>query len=295
MKIGLQIPIFKWPGGPVTLSSTLAEIARTADDVGFESIWVMDHFFQIEFGMGEAEDPMLEGYATLSYIAAHTKRARLGTMVTGVNYRDPGFLVKTVTTLDVLSGGRAWLGIGAGWYEREALGLGLPFPPLKERFERLEETLKIAKQMWAGNFSPYDGQHYHLAEPLNNPQALSRPHPPILIGGGGEKKTLRMVAQYADACNLFAMVGNDVIAHKLNVLQQHCADLGRDYNEIERTILARPDLGSDGKSTANLIENCRAWAELGIQQVILSAVPNIHEITPLETIGREVIPAVADL
>ena len=295
MKIGLQIPIFKWADSYEDLGSRLIDIARTADEVGFESIWVMDHFFQIEMGMGPAEDPMLEGYSTLSFIAAVTKRARLGTLVTGVNYRDPGFLVKTVSGLDVLSGGRAWLGIGAGWYEREAIGLGLPFPPLKERFERLEETLQIAKHMWAGDVSPYDGQHYHLAEPINNPQPLTKPHPPILIGGTGEKKTLRMVAQYGDACNFFAFVGSDVITHKLNVLRQHCDDIGRDYNEIERTLLATVPTNENGINTFEIIENCQTWASLGIQHVIFSAVPNVQELTPLETIGREIIPQVADL
>src|SRR5882672_9884314 len=203
MKIGLQIPIFTWPGGPPALAQKLREIAQTADGAGFASIWVMDHLFQIPM-VGAAEQEMLEGYATLSYLAGVTRRAKLGTMVTGVTYRHPGVLLKTVTTLDVLSGGRAYLGIGAAWFEREHVGLGVPFPPLAERFERLEETLRIAKQMWSGNDGPYKGKHYQLAETLNSPQVLSKPHPPILIGGAGEKKTLRLVAQYGDACNIFA-------------------------------------------------------------------------------------------
>jgi F420-dependent oxidoreductase-like protein len=292
MKIGLQIPDFTWPGGPANLGDRLIEIARTADDVGFASIWVMDHFFQIGY-VGEAEEPMLESYSTLGFLAAATSKARLGTMVTGVNYRDPGLLVKAVTTLDVLSGGRAWLGIGAGWYEREARGLGLPFPPLAERFERLEETLQIAHQMWSGDVSPYEGRHYHLAEPINSPQPLSKPHPPILIGGGGERKTLRLVAQYADACNLFSHMGVDTLAHKLDVLKGHCEDIGRDYDEIERTVLYTMDTGSGGIDTADIVENCLSLAEIGVQQVILSSVPDIHTITPLEIIGREVIPAAA--
>ncbi len=295
MKIGLQIPVFTWPDTPDNLGPKLAEIASTADQVGFASLWVMDHFFQMEAsGIGQAEDPMLESYSTLGFIAGVTKKARLGTMVTGANYRAPGFLVKVVSGLDVLSGGRAYLGIGAGWYEREAKGLGLPFPPLAERFERLEETLQIAKQMWSGDFSPYNGKHYQLAEPINNPQPLSKPHPPILIGGGGEKKTLRLVAQYADACNLFAYGGTGEIPHKLDVLKRHCEDVGRDYDEIERTVLMPVDLGSDGKSVSGLLENCRALADLGIQQVILSNVPKIYEVTPLEVIGRDLIPAVAE-
>jgi F420-dependent oxidoreductase-like protein len=292
MKIGLQIPDFTWPGGPAELGSTLKEIACTADDVGFASIWVMDHFFQIGY-VGEADEPMLESYSTLAFLAAATSKARLGTMVTGVNYRDPGLLVKAVTTLDVLSGGRAWLGIGAGWYEREARGLGLPFPPLAERFERLEETLQIAHQMWSEDVAPYEGRHYHLAEPINSPQPLSEPHPPILIGGGGEKKTLRLVAQYADASNLFSHMGVDALAHKLDVLKGHCEDVGRDYDEIERTVLYTVDTGSGSFDTAKMVENCLLLAEIGVQQVILSSVPDIHTIAPLETIGREVIPAAA--
>ncbi|HXW00278.1 MAG TPA: LLM class F420-dependent oxidoreductase, partial [Anaerolineae bacterium] len=200
MRIGLQIPSFTWPGGAAEIGPRLAEIAKTADEAGFYSLWVMDHFFQIDM-IGPPDDPMLESYAALSYLAGITRRAKLGTLVTGVTYRHPGILVKTVSTLDVVSGGRAYLGIGAAWNEREAVGLGAPFPPIKERFERLEETLQIARRMWANNREPYQGQYYHLTEPINNPQPLSRPHPPILIGGMGENKTLRLVAQYADACN----------------------------------------------------------------------------------------------
>jgi F420-dependent oxidoreductase-like protein len=295
MKIGLQIPSFDWPGSPQNLGATFADIARTADNMGFASVWVMDHYFQIEGAMGRAEDPMLEGYSALNFLAGVTERVRLGTMVTGVNYRAAGFLVKQVSTLDVLSGGRAWLGIGAGWYEREAIGLGLPFPPLKERFERLEETLQIAKQMWSGDFSPYHGRHYHLAEPINSPQPLTKPHPPILIGSGGEKKGLRLVAQYADACNLFAFGDNALLAHKLDVLKRHCEDLGRDYDEIERTALTFFNAGIGNATVADVIANCRSLGELGIQHVIFSSVPNIHTLRPLELIGREVIPAVADL
>src|ERR671938_1511661 len=228
MQIGLQVPNFPWPGGAAAIGARLAEIGRTADDAGFASIWVMDHFFQIGV-VGPPEEPMLEGYSALSYLAGVTRRARLGTLVTGVIYRYPGILVKTATTLDVVSGGRAYLGIGAGWNEREALGLGIPFPSTKERFERLEEALQIAQQMWSGEIAPYDGRHYHLAETLNSPQALTKPHPPIMIGGMGEKKTLRLVAKYADACNLFAYAGPEVLRQKLDILQGHCEDVGRDY------------------------------------------------------------------
>ena len=231
-------------------------MARTADQAGFASIWVMDHFFQIGV-VGPAEDPMLESYSTLSYLAAVTKQARLGTMVTGVIYRHPGLLLKQVTTLDVLSGGRAYLGIGAAWYEREALGLGVGFPPLKERFERLEEALQIAHQMWSGKVAEYQGKHYQLAETLNRPSPLSQPHPPILIGGMGEKKTLRLVAQYADACNLFAHAGAETIRQKLDVLRQHCADVGRNYADIEKTSLGTVKLAADGMTASRWLSYAR--------------------------------------
>src|ERR1700678_1483256 len=203
MKIGLQIPDFSTPRGPERLGAELATVARTADDAGFEYIALMDHFFQIP-AVGPTENEMLEGYTTLGYLAACTRRAALVTVITGVQFREPAILAKIVTTLDVLSNGRAWLGIGAAWNEQESRGLGIPFPPVAERFERLEETLKICLQMWRGDEKPYQGKYSRLERPLNSPQSLSRPHPPIMIGGGGEKKTLRLVAQYADACNLFA-------------------------------------------------------------------------------------------
>jgi F420-dependent oxidoreductase-like protein len=206
VRIGLQVPRFTWPDAPASIGPRLAEIGRTADEVGFASIWVMDHFFQIGT-VGEVDEPMLEGYGALNFLASITGRVKLGTLVTGVHYRYPGILMKTVTTLDVLSGGRAYLGIGAGWNERESRGLGVPFPPRAERFERLEEALQIAHQMWSGGVKPYMGQHYRLEEAMNNPPALSQPHPPVMVGGMGEKKTLRLVAQYADACNLFAYGG----------------------------------------------------------------------------------------
>jgi F420-dependent oxidoreductase-like protein len=244
--------------------------------------------------LGPPDDPMLESYATLSYLAGMTRRAKLGTLVTGVTYRHPGILVKTVSTLDVLSGGRAYLGIGAAWNEREAVGLGAPFPPVKERFERLEETLQIVQRMWANNREPYQGQHYHLAEPINSPQPLSRPHPPILIGGMGENKTLRLVAQYADACNLFAFFGNDALRQKLDALKRHCEALGRPYEEIERTALGTVHLAPEGMSVAQVIETCRGLADLGIQHLIFN-MPNVHEIRPLEQFGREIIPLVAEL
>jgi F420-dependent oxidoreductase-like protein len=297
MKIGLQIPNFTWPGGPAGIAAKLAEIARTADEAGFYSVWVMDHFFQIgsrdrATGLGPAEDEMLEGYSALSYLAGLTRKVKLGTMVTGVIYRHPGILVKTVTTLDVLSGGRAYLGIGAAWNEREALGLGVPFPPVAERFRRLEETLQIAAQMWSANNGPYSGKYYQLAETLCNPQPLSKPHPPILIGGGGEQKTLRLVAQYADACNLFARAGLETVRAKLEVLRRHCDALGRDYSAIEKTVLDSAHLAPGRMSAADVIAHCRELAGAGIQHAVFN-MPNVHEIAPLHTFGREIIPAVA--
>ena len=253
----------------------------------------MDHYFQIG-AVGPAENEMLEGYTTLSFFAGHTRKVKLGTMVTGVIYRYPGILIKTVTTLDVLSGGRAYLGIGAAWNEREARGLGVPFPPIKVRFEQLEETLQIAKQMWSENNGPYAGKHFQLAETLCSPQPLTKPHPPILIGGTGEKKTLRLVARYADACNLFAGMGIDTLRTKLDVLKRHCEDAGRDYAEIEKTVLDTAHIAQGKMSAADVINHCRTLASIGVQHVIFN-MPNVHEITPLELFGREIIPAVAEL
>jgi F420-dependent oxidoreductase-like protein len=291
MRVGLQIPSFTWPGGADEIGSRLADIARTADDAGFASLWVMDHFFQIPM-VGPAEQEMLEGYSALSFMAGVTERARLGTMVTGVTYRLPGILIKAASTLDVLSGGRAYLGIGAAWFDREHAGLGVPFPPLGERFARLEETLRIAKQMWSDEVGPFKGEYYRLAETLNVPQPVSRPHPPILIGGLGERKTLRLVAQYGDACNLFGFVGLDVLRHKLDVLQRHCDDVGRSYEEIERTTLDTADLTPGKQTTRDIIEKCRAYAELGIQHAIFN-MPAVEQLAPLEAFGKEIIPEVS--
>jgi F420-dependent oxidoreductase-like protein len=293
MKIGLQVVRFDWPGSPGNTGVKLAEIARTADQAGFASLWVMDHYFQIR-GLGPVEAPMLEGYSILNFMAAVTQRIRLGTLVSGVIYRQPSFLVKAVSTLDVLSGGRANLGIGAAWNEREAVGLGFPFPLLKERFERLEEALQIAKHMWAGDLRPYKGKYYHLAEPINSPQPLSDPHPPILIGGGGERKTLRLVAQYADACNFFARGGDEEVRRKLEVLRRHCDAVGRDYDEIEKTSLGSVHIATGEMDAAGMIAACRELAQAGIQHAIFN-LPNVHEIKPIEIIGQEVIPAVADM
>jgi F420-dependent oxidoreductase-like protein len=289
MRIGLQIPSFTYPGSP-PLRSTLKDIAQIADDGGFYSLWVMDHLFQIDF-VGPPQLEMLEAYSALSYFAGITENVKLGALVTAVVYRHPGVLIKSVTTLDVLSGGRAYLGIGAAWFEREARGLGLPFPPVKERFEMLEEVLQVAHQMWSSSDGAYHGKHYQLAETICNPQPVSRPHPPIMIGGTGEKKTLRFVAQYADACNLFAGIGITRLQQKLDILKGHCDAVGRPYEQIEKTTL--------GTVTANMtsrgvIALCQQLAGVGVQHAIFNF-SNVHEITPLEMFIKEVIPAVAGL
>jgi len=293
MKIGLQIPRFTWPGGDADIAGTLAQIAQTADGVGFASVWVMDHFFQLEPMLGRAEEPMLEGYSALSYMAALTRTVRLGTLVSGIVYRAPALLIKSVTNLDVLSTGRAYFGVGAAWYDREATGLGFPFPPTRERFELLEETLQLAHHMWAGRREPFHSAHLHLAEPLCSPLPVSSPHPPIMIGGMGEKKTLRLVAQYADACNLFARAGASVLREKLEILRRHCDELGRPYEEIEKTALGTVHLAPGHMSAGDVVAECRELATLGISHVIFN-MPNVHEIAPLETFGREIIPAVED-
>jgi F420-dependent oxidoreductase-like protein len=276
MRLGLQVSNFSWPDAPASIGPTFARIARNAEQAGMASLWVMDHFFQIG-PIGPPEAEMLEGYSALAFAAGVTERIDLGTMVTGVTYRHPGLLVKTVTTLDALSGGRAWLGIGAAWNEDEHRGLGVPFPPLKERFERLEETLQIAHQMWSGDERPYAGAHYSLERPMNHPPSVRRPHPPILIGGGGEKKTLRLVARYADACNIFDM-GPDRVRAKFDVIRQHCADVGRDDREIERTVLSRMALSRSGGgepsgasfvSVGEAVDRLGALAAVGTDQVIV--------------------------
>ncbi len=291
MKVGLQLPRFHFEGGPARLSEHLAAIARSAEDAGFSSLWVMDHFFQIPM-VGPAQEEMLEGWGALHFLAALTERIELGTLVTGVTYRPPGVLIKQASTLDVLSGGRAWLGIGAAWFEREHLGLGVPFPPLSERFERLEEALQIAKQMWSGHDGPYHGDHYRLEETLCVPQPLREPHPPILIGGMGERKTLRLVARYADACNLFVHAGLDVLEAKLDVLRRHCDAEGRDYDAIERTTLGTVDLAKTKPD--DVVRQLGNLAELGIQHAIVN-LPDPERLEPLEVFGKQIIPELGEL
>jgi F420-dependent oxidoreductase-like protein len=288
MKLGLQIPDFTNPDGPPALASDLTWAARTADQGGFEFLAVMDHFFQIG-PVGPVENAMLEAYTTLGYLAAQTEQVKLLTLVTGAIYRQPAILAKIVTTLDVLSQGRAWLGIGAAWNQQESEGLGLYFPPVAERFGRLEETLQIALQMWRGNDAPYDGEYFHLERPLNEPQSLTRPHPPIMIGGGGERKTLRLVAQYADATNLFP--GPDV-ARKLDVLRDHCDVVGRDYDTIRKTVYFVFDPGTKGERTNEVIDRLGEFAALGFDTAI-GSVTRIWERTPLEITAAEIVPAAA--
>ena len=290
MRVGLQIPDFTRAAGAATLGADLATVARTADDAGFAYIALMDHFFQIG-AVGPPGNDMLEAYTTLGYLAACTSRASLLTLVTGAVYREPGVLAKIVATLDVLSGGRAWLGIGAAWNEEESRGLGIPFPPVAERFERLEETLQICLQMWRDDESPYRGRHYQLERPLGHPLPLARPHPPIMIGGGGERKTLRFVARYAQACNLFP--GPD-LARKLDVLRAHCDAEGRDYDSITKTCYFSFDVGEKGEKVQQVIDQLGQLAGLGFQGAI-GNVANVWQLTPLEIIAEQIIPVVTPL
>lgn len=300
MHVGLQIPDFTWPNGQSHLGADFAQMVDRAEAAGFYSLWVMDHFFQIG-GIGSAEREMLEGWSALAFAAGRTRRIKLGTMVTGVTYRFPGILVKTGTTLDVLSQGRAYFGIGAAWNEEEHAGPGVPFPPTAERFERLEETLQIALRMWADGPTtkpPYEGKHYQLARPLNSPQSVQRPHPPIRIGGSGERKTLRLVAQYGDACNFFARMGHEALQHKCDMLRDHCQAVGRPYEQIEKTTLDVLSITRDGRtgtlSPAAAIDCFGDLAAQGIDHAIFS-MPNVTEDEPFEVLATQVIPEVEKL
>ncbi len=301
MRLGIGITQFPWAAeeiGPV-----VTRLATTADEAGFDSLWVMDHFFQIRMSGLPPESPMPEAYATLAYLGGATRRIRLGTLVTSVAYRHPGVLVKAVTALDVLTGGRVIFGVGAGapWNippagpgtRFEAEGLGIPFPSLAERFERLEELLQIARQMWSGDESPYYGKHYRLVRPLNSPNSIQRPHPPILIGGGGERKTLRLVARYADACSLFDQPGpngpgfRDELTRKLDVLRRHCAETGRDYADIEKTATSTIDLGPDRQAgLAAMLGHLRDLAAVGLDHVL---------VTPTRAWDQATLEAVASV
>ena len=274
MKLGLHYWNYSTPTDPALIAPTLAETARIAEQAGVSSFTVMDHFFQMD-RVTPAEEPMLEGYTTLGFVAGQTQRMTLGLLVTGVMYRYPGLLAKTVTTLDVLSGGRGRLGIGASWYDREQRGLGVPVVPMAERFDRMEETIQICLQMWSDNNGPYNGRYYQLEETLNSPQPLSRPRPPIMIGGDGEQKTLKLVARYADSCNLFGMNAEHV-QHKLDVLRQHCADEGRDYDSLEKTaLLIQPPL----EDVVAALATVEQFAALGISEVQVMPAGNPVEFT----------------
>ena len=287
MKIGLHIADFTYPSGPAGLADDLTRVAVTAEEAGFARVSVMDHVWQIGV-LGPPEHEMLEAYTTLGYLAARTSRVELLAWVTAVSYREPGMLAKLVSTLDVLSKGRAWLGIGAAWNGEEAAGLGLPFPSTAERFERLEETLRICLQMWSEDDGPYQGRHYQLARTLNVPQPIRRP--PILIGGGGEKKTLRLVARYAQACNLFP--GPD-LERKLEILRGHCEAEGRDYDEIEKTVLVQLDPGEHGEKIDDLLAQLRELADLAVSHAH-GWVPRVLQTERLELLGKEVVaPAAA--
>jgi F420-dependent oxidoreductase-like protein len=287
MDIGIHLSGFTLPGGPEALAGTLVETARAADRGGAKTLTLMDHYFQME-ALGQASDPMLEGFTTLGFLAGQTERLQLGLLVTGVTYRHPGLLAKIVSTLDVLSGGRALLGIGAAWYEREHHGLGVPYPPTAERFERLEEALQVCRQMWSDDDGPYEGRHYRLAETICSPRPLQRPGPPVMVGGSGERKTLRLVAQHADACNLFG-ADADTVAHKLAVLDGHCTDVGRDPAEVTRTVIAGGDPFDPG-----FLPLMQSYARLGITQVWVGpSGPDpagwVHRVT------EEVLPELAAL
>lgn len=289
MQLGIHFANFTLPGGPESLAPTLAATARAAEEGGASDLTVMDHFFQME-SFATAQDPMLEAYAALGFLAGQTRTMTLGALVTGVTYRHPGLLAKTVTTLDVLSGGRAMLGIGAAWYEREHRGLGVPFPPVGERFERLEETLQICKQMWGDDDGPYEGRHYRLEETICSPRPVQQPAPKILVGGMGERKTLLLVARHADACNLFAS-DPAVIRHKLDVLARHCEAEGRDPGGIEKTIIT----GSDPLGDADaFVADMEEYARLGIEKVWVGP-PGPEPAAWVERVTEKIVPRLREL
>jgi F420-dependent oxidoreductase-like protein len=295
MHIGLQIPSFKYPGGTAEIRPKLKEIATTAESAGFHSLWVMDHYYQIKGLFGEAyTDPMMESYTTLGYLAGLTEKPYLGVMVTGIIYRLPSVLLKMVNTLDIVSGGRAYFGIGAAWYQEEAEGFGVPYPSTGERFEWLEDALQLAHALWEGDETSFTGKHFAAPKMTNNPRPLSQPHPRILIGGMGPKKTLRMTAQYADACNFFERSGRDGLQQALDTLKGHCERLGRSYDDIEKTSLGTAHLTAGQDTASDIMERLKMLSELGFTHAIFN-MPNLYEITPLEIFGKEIIPAAAEL
>src|SRR5436190_12257365 len=296
MRLGLQLPSFTYPGGTPAIGSTLTEIGEAAEDAGFASLWVMDHWFQLpeESGWGGPEHPMLETYTTLGFLAKATERVALGPLVVGVHFGHPGALVKTATTLDVLAGaGRTYLGLGAGWYEREAHGLGFPFPSRRERFDRLEETLRIARAMFAGDRTPIEGAHYRLAEPINIPAPLSKPRPRIVVGGNGRNRTMDLVARYADACNVLNPDPGES-RRLVDTIRRRCEELGRDPAEMETTVLMDADLRPGRMTPADLVARGREQAAEGIQHLIIN-LPDAHRTEQLAVIGRDVVPELASL
>jgi F420-dependent oxidoreductase-like protein len=292
VRIGLSVKNFTWPGGEAAIGSTLTDLAQQIEGYGGDSFWMMDHFYQIPKYAKTAEpttEPMVEVTTALSFVTGRTERLRVGAMVMGVTHRHPAIAVKAVTALDVLSGGRAYFGIGAAWHDSEHAGFGVPFPALSERFERLEEQLQIAHRMWSGDATPFEGKHYQLANPTNFPPSVTKPRPPILIGGGGERKTLRLVAQYADACNLFDSAGLEPLSHKLDVLREHCTKLGRPYDEIEKTVFTELDLKRTNPEQA--IAHYEALAELGVDHIFVEVNEPWRE-GALVPFGEDIIPAV---
>lgn len=295
MRLGVHLVNFSLAGGPASIGPTLAATGRAADEAGLDNLSFMDHYLQLEFLSG-AGDPMLEGYTALGFLAAHTSSVELQLLMTGVTYRHPGLLAKIVSTLDVLSGGRAALGIGAAWYEREHRALGVRFPPQAERFERLEETLQIVRQMWSAEDGAFEGKHFQLAETINSPQPLRRPHPPIMVGGGGERKTLRLVAKYADACNVFAGrgVGPEQVAHKLAVLREWCEREGRPHDEIRRTVLYNGPVGQDPPGAATFVEEMRALADVGVDEVHVMPLRG-DQVASVRSLGEHVVHPLSQL
>jgi F420-dependent oxidoreductase-like protein len=295
MRLGLHLVNFSLHGGPESIGPVVAAVGRAAEEAGLDNLSLMDHYFQLDFFSG-ASEPMLEGYTTLGFLAAHTSSVELQLLMTGVTYRHPGLLAKIVSTLDVLSGGRAALGIGAAWYEREHRGLGVPFPPIAERFERLEEALRILKQMWSEEEGPFVGKHFQLAETINSPQPLRKPHPPIMVGGGGERKTLRLVAKYADACNVFAGrgAGPEQVAHKLAVLRGWCEREGRPYDEIRRTVLYNGPVVQEPTGAAVFVEEMRALADVGVDEVHVMPLQG-DPVAFVRSLGEQVVPRLSGL
>ncbi len=292
MKLGIHLANLTFGVEPAGFAAKLDEIVTGAEAAGFDRISVMDHYFQIP-NVGPAEHEMFEAYGLLGYIAARTSRVGLGVLTTGITYRYPGFLAKQITGLDVLSGGRAWAGLGAAWFEREHHGLGIPFPPLKERFERLEETIQICLQMWSDDNGPYHGKHYQLEETLCVPQPIQRPHPKLLVAGSGERKTLRLVARYADQCNVRSTNPEDT-GHLLEVLDERCEEEGRDPSTIERSMVTRFDPGPNGERAAETVDRLGRFAEVGVE-VAMGGLLGAEDPRVMEAMATKVIPQVAGL